>query len=710
MSKITVTDLSLMEDYATSITNFTQAYREGVSSTYRQFEAKAEGSVGEAISAYLSTLNTMQANVFDQFPTALETYSSGVTTYASAMTSLGFQKKAWTDSDGATSVGTTLTGQQKTNLSTTADSVQAALDKAYDAMEMDRVSVSSITESASGEFDTASQNRTSKDSDMQSAYTAMSEALPSTTNTIKAFQSIMDNAKYMVTIPVKTVVASIKSGSLTAERMVYLSSIQNKDDVKAAKLLLSEGDFKKKEEFFDKLGKIDYADKLSGGMMTSIYGRLFQEMHTIDESGHSSTLGAFFQSMTVNLSKEDATAYAEKLSNSSAFYADSLKKQAMGLMPQFPPSGSSQETYAQYYEKMEKASVALTAVNGLLKKASTLNNVFEYIYGYELGAQAYASGGQVQQTNFIKGDTLTFAHTDGRYNGVSFELISGRLPVLDEGDKNYYTPWKEAKGSFFYETNNISTNDVDTSNQTEIEMQSSRITELRNKQKKALQELVANTTVTLATAVNPTLGAIAGITKQSLMDADNTGATFKAVEEATGKSGTISLIENWRKFSDENDEIQQEIVDAQEKQADLFFDMGGTSVSKDGTKVKTAYNSTYDLEGALIKFDLEQNGLRAYIYRSAMRGKSPTDAYNAIKRFDNDYINNVNVSEGSRSLFQGNGVKVNNSGETGTISVREIYDNMMKMDRAGTLNGTVFVQGEWFRDNTSYYSDLVGNS
>ena len=68
-------------------------------------------------------------------------------------------------------------------------------------------------------------------------------------------------------------------------------------------------------------------------------------MNYLDAGGHSDGLGYFFQSMTVNLTQEQASAYSKKLSESATRFATTLKAQALGVHPEFGTTAEEHENY-----------------------------------------------------------------------------------------------------------------------------------------------------------------------------------------------------------------------------------------------------------------------------------------------------------------------------------------------------------------------------
>ena len=243
MSKITVTSISGLSDYATTVRAFSTDYTSAVNETSRQFSLKlGEGSdpaKAEAVTAFLDRLNNMQTMVFDNVPAALETYATVVSTYENSLSGAGFQSKVWSDDGGAEAVSSALRGAQIDDIHSVKDSLQKAIDKAAEALESSTFDLSPGVTTAESDLATAATNRTDKDGLLQDAYASFVQGLGDSQAELDGLIAPLQNAQYTIQIPASTVMTAIQKGILTGDEMYYFDYLTSKEGFTVIKAVMS---------------------------------------------------------------------------------------------------------------------------------------------------------------------------------------------------------------------------------------------------------------------------------------------------------------------------------------------------------------------------------------------------------------------------------------------------------------------------------------
>lgn len=719
--------ISSLANYSKDIFNFSDSYLDAANMSYRTYSVAMEGQHGDAVSAFVEKLNTIQVQLFDQYPEALAQYAQTVATYEEALKGYGFNERMWSKFDGgATSLQTLYTGDQATEITNIVSNLNKLLQFSADAAGVDAPDLSGIQSTATESFSTAGTDRVTLATSVESDWSSFKENLANQTTSIEAFKAVINNATYLTQISPSDIAKRITSGDLPANHMYYLDGIQNKYDVKAVKLLMSEADYKNKDDFFAALGALGYADKLSDGTSDSIYGRVFEEMNHLDSDGHSSSIGYFTQSMTTNLTQEQASAYSKKMSEASARLAVSLKSQALAAIPEFPQPGSSKEDYRNYYDTMNSLSPYLTIINKQLEDASLLNNLFEYVYANELGIKGTASGGAVKEIIAIDKDTLVFENTHDT-KSVTFKVLNGRIPTVEvseedkDGKLKTVDPFEESKksASFFYgKFADVTITDRQTAGEINQDKAKARVAELRESQEEAKKNFIADLTVA-ATSEIPYVGPTAEITKQVLIDGDIDGVVLEKLSETVPGGQTVyNVSQVITEYADKTETVDKEIKNANEDVHSNLFDIGG-STYENGGKLNPHYNATYDLEGTLRQNDLEQNGLRSYYFRNSINyddSLEEGDLYKAVKDVA-DYDSYISgndpelgpppVSGNQQKLLKGNsGLTISEDGGKNTISSQKVYDALEEMSHTGSSG---FAYSDWTHSESKFYGNLVGS-
>lgn len=226
---IKVLDLPGIAEYSQSINKFSKSLSTATNDTARTFNIQIEGSEGEAINAFLQSLNDLQGKIFNQIPEVLKKYATVVSDFESSVSGIGFTNEAWTSGTGNTSVQNKLTGSQKETLQSVAKILQSALDTATDALGESTIDLSVITNTTSSSLDDASKERLNTHTPFQSAHDTFSQNLQQVLESITTLKGSVGQAQITLNLSPKAVFNMLAQGL----HMNPLDTINNIDEAKA---------------------------------------------------------------------------------------------------------------------------------------------------------------------------------------------------------------------------------------------------------------------------------------------------------------------------------------------------------------------------------------------------------------------------------------------------------------------------------------------
>lgn len=227
---IKVLDLPGIAEYSQSINKFSKSLSTATNDTARTFNIQIEGSEGEAINAFLQSLNDLQGKIFNQIPEVLKKYATVVSDFESSVSGIGFTNEAWTSGTGNTSVQNKLTGSQKETLQSVAKTLQSALDTATDALGESTIDLSVITNTTSSSLDDASKERLNTHTPFQSAHDTFSQNLQQVLESITTLKGSVGQAQITLNLSPKAVFNMLVAQGL---HMNPLDTINNIDEAKA---------------------------------------------------------------------------------------------------------------------------------------------------------------------------------------------------------------------------------------------------------------------------------------------------------------------------------------------------------------------------------------------------------------------------------------------------------------------------------------------
>lgn len=718
-----VESISSLASYAKNIHMFSDSYLEAANTSYRTYSVALSGQHGDAVQAFVDKLNTLQAQVFDQYPTALATYAQTVATYEEALTGHGFNERMWSDKSGSEKLKKLYTTGQVTEISDKVTEMNNLLKTAAEAAGVEAPDLSSIKTAAIDGFKKAGDDRGDLASDIDSKWKTFTETLTNNAETIKAFQPVINNATYLSQLSLTDIANKIVNGQLSAEHMYYLNGVQSVHDSEAINILLNEANYPSEEDFFSVLGSINYADKLSGGAADVIHGRLYEEIDSLYNNGlsHSDNLGYYFQAMTTRLTKEQAEAYSKKMSEASTRFAGLLKLQGIAAVPDF---GDSVEQHEKHFQGMKETAPLFRNIDQELTKASLLGNVFDYIYSYNLGFNV--SSKMIEQdptSNYrnisynvmsgsgIDAQSLNFDFTKGT---VDFVVSKGAIKEALPFTQYYSDPWG-AKPGYPREQTKVHIDKFTTQNQGDMREVNQRIRRLQKDKDKAEKDMYANIAVS-ATGEIPYVAPVIEVMKKALYDKDevNLGDAGDKIPVFKTVKG---IYDNVVKYKEKLKSIDSDISRQQSKFYDKLFDTSGVSVDQGSGKEKVYSNRTYDLQSALMQYDLQENGLQSYIYTyersnfGAHEAKTPEEANRVVEYFNRNYKKN---SDAGLLLRGKDGIKIEDGSKSingdGKISAQDAFnelDNFMK-ENFDDLNSYDDYK-TWQDFYGGYYRNLVSN-
>ena len=284
---IKVHDLSGIEQYSESISQFSKALDTATNDTARTFNNKIEGSEGIAISSFLQSLNDLQTQIFDKIPEALGNYAKIVEGFSSSVSGIGFGKEAWTSESGNSDVRTKLTGDQKDSVLTVDKNLQTALDTAAKVLGEGAIDISNITNDATNGLQDAATARLNTHTPFQAAHDTFNTNLQQVIGTISALKGTVGQAQITLNFSPKAVFNMIAQGVYVnpvtglqnSDEAIALDSVYGDNQKQITKanaenvrmeikyimatgiaLWISNEDTKKLDDFFGPFGEMSYAD------------------------------------------------------------------------------------------------------------------------------------------------------------------------------------------------------------------------------------------------------------------------------------------------------------------------------------------------------------------------------------------------------------------------------------------------------------------
>lgn len=618
-NQVTVTQIGLLNNLATSSQTASQKYIDETNNVHQSFQVRTGGNEGVAIEAFVDKINNLSTQVFAVYPGLLSDFASAISNYSSVLTGAGFSDKVYTDSGDIDNIKTWLSTQRYNSISSKGEKLDSAFKEASAALAKSPNSVDYSADTKSI-VSVALENLTHRASVYQSKHdTLMSgkQTFSSELDTVQAglnqVKIYLNNALYLSQMDVSTLFSWVTSGKLTEGNMDLIDNIQDSGDDEMLDVLLNEGDDKGK--FFTNLGEVD-GTHVSQGMMDLAYGRFYANAVQSESPSEFDTNNIlnFFKS----LEKQDSNAasvYLEKMTISGDRYAAVMSAKATELLPKFPSEGASSEEYEAYSQAWNHLMTRgeLNEINNKIENAGALTSLFSSAYKEELGVTKRGKS-NIEETIKSGMQDLTFS-----IDGSGQRHFEWTNKVDSESSINTTTTRKVIASLHLTE---------DDVQKTKIEVKAD---ELDKKRETALKDFTVGLASTVTTFAAPEYSAVVNFANalskasESGEDKPSTTATLfdKSAALAFGDSYSnlgkgVTQGTSFVKAIESLQSVSSQQNDNERTAEALMFNGGGYSTQIDqGSGPQGAiYTSNYDLSATLAKYDMNENGLRAYIYRN----------------------------------------------------------------------------------------------
>lgn len=339
---IKVHDLPAIARYSSAVQEFSKSVDSASKQTMREFNEKAgktggSEDKGEAINAFFARLNTLQKQVFHEFPTTITHFSTTLSTFEETTTAAGFQKEAWTQQTGNDSVYKKLDGvdsEQYEKIKTKVDNLQTLLNDATAELGIESEDLTTIKTTAGDDLASAATARRDTHNALQQAHDTLSKDTTDAEAELKTLQTKIKNASAVCHIPASSILAGIKNGSLTKTKISYLDAIQTEADGRALGALLNKQPG-------------DILNEKPGDLSEGFYSIGAQEMMEWIQSGDKETLNHLLDAMG-NRDFSANQPYLLKFQKAGIGLGDALEKV---MEVQYAKDGTLQSNQMAAYNK-----------------------------------------------------------------------------------------------------------------------------------------------------------------------------------------------------------------------------------------------------------------------------------------------------------------------------------------------------------------------
>lgn len=289
---IKVHDLPAIARYSSAVQEFSKGVDSASQQTMRTFNEKAgktgdSEDQGEAVNAFFARLNTLQKQVFNEFPTTIPHFSTALSKFEESATGAGFKTKAWTQQTGNDSVYKKLDGvdsEQYEKIKTKVDNLQTLLNDATAELGIESEDLTDIKTTSGSDLASAATARRDTHNALQQAHDTLSKDTTEAEAELKNLQTKIKNASAICNIPAFSILKGIKNGSLTKRKISYLDSIQTEADGRALGAILNKQPG-------------DILNEKPGDLSEGFYSIGAQEMMEWIESGDAATLNHLLDAM-----------------------------------------------------------------------------------------------------------------------------------------------------------------------------------------------------------------------------------------------------------------------------------------------------------------------------------------------------------------------------------------------------------------------------
>lgn len=434
---IKVLDLPGIAEYSQSINKFSKSLSTATNDTARTFNIQIEGSEGEAINAFLQSLNDLQGKIFNQIPEVLKKYATVVSDFESSVSGIGFTNEAWTSGTGNTSVQNKLTGSQKETLQSVAKTLQSALDTATDALGESTIDLSVITNTTSSSLDDASKERLNTHTPFQSAHDTFSQNLQQVLESITTLKGSVGQAQITLNLSPKAVFNMLAQGlhmnpldtinnideakaldSVYGDNQALISQVNRKNVRDTVVFLMVDGmatwvkdkSTDKLQSFYNEIGKMELADSSAWLDKFTTTGQSLAVVHQADMALKFEQVGHDYSKMKAEFIKENAI--NEVIGINRGLYSIKFGKKT------FKPNGSNISVADQQQISFEFNSDGRTIFR-VIGQASGYK-----VEGFKSTTQEYSSDFKVNSSELNKEEiTHRLEELDQKRKEIVFETL-----------------------------------------------------------------------------------------------------------------------------------------------------------------------------------------------------------------------------------------------------------------------------------------------
>ena len=611
MVMVTVDSKTNLNTIGASAERASGYYVEATASADQSFKQRTANQTSTALDAFVGKVNDLSTYVFSIYPNLLTILSKAVSTYTGALEGEGFSGDIiYTSDQGIQNIKTWLTTQRYNSIETKETKIDGKITGAKTALAMEPKSVEissedgKISSEASEKLKTLAEARQTKHDNLITEMRSFRDQLETLEADLVNVTNYLNNAMYLSQVSPGTFLNWITSGKLIAENMDYIDAIQDKGDEKMLDVLL--GEEENKAAFLAKLGTVD-STHVSQMMMDKTYKKIFENADTDIVSEKNSegetvntpiNLKAFFDTLSEQ-DQDKAKKYLEKLSISGARIAATLTAEIIKNMPKFT---GDHEKYTKEMENLKKSGDLFSA-NSKLERMGNLSNLFDS--AAVLGIGHYTKMVNGRPNMMVNRMFNLTSNSDGSYtwNKVMYKK-KGAIDdsFVEEGRERitskYTTSGLESAGGDAYQEYKA----------------------LQEKKKDAVKELFKNAFIGSSNLISPEFSGVLSVASD-ISGINNVSSGLSATKSVMGSDAKpvlkkgVAGTQKIFKFVESLYSISHEEEKNRKQFKRTLFDAGGSFYDATRSKGSSKVDMTYDLQAILQSHDLEENGLRSYVYR-----------------------------------------------------------------------------------------------
>lgn len=608
MATITITNLEQLQFFGEKMKELAKKYESGVAQANNKFELKISGNEGLVIKEFVNKLNTIQSQVFESYPSYIETFGATMSNYESFMNGLGFDKEAWSQ-DGETGVEGVeqkLKNDQKTKIEDIQKKLDSYLLTASTILGQGKISVLSEYEKASNSLDAAASKRTSVDADMQAYYKLFISGLKTAKSNLDAIQNVLNHARYLGELDPSAVVQAIAAKRITSiSQLDAIDAISDSGDGKVVEALYS-------PDPYNNLGQVN-ATHVSENMMTVVYGFIFTEVERIQEGKSDYSNIKTFLDALQNQDTSNVKIYTEKLIKGGDRYGLLLIGKAFEIKPEFPENGSVAD-YEKYKEELLKAEPELAKIRQKLFLANSLTGLFEGMNIFEVGTN------RIPQST---GETVAYHLMDTSSLKLTTQGLTFKMQHYQVGSNGQ-----------------VHVSSYDDARSVVGDEKAKEIDKLNERRNKAALDFLSNVMKMGASMAAGPYGPLVAMGITELSDtftykdgvSDHIEAVRNNKDYFSGKLAkpaglTLDALHAVSKYIETSNEMTEQMTKSKTALEAALVDYGGRSITDtvrgDYSYKAVSFTPQYDLQSALQIHDMDRTGLKALTFHKALEnGKS----------------------------------------------------------------------------------------